>query len=215
MPVTRSGTTWRARRSSAANASGAVGCPTSPSRPPPSPAPTADRRRNCRRRWPAAGRAVPPAPRSRGSVAAAACGRHAGGPYSPPSGSSRRVWRARACCCWAGGGRPGGGRNSRPGGGAVSRRRARTGRPPDSPSRRGRAEEGGGEAAATLSDLDNPSPGASASRHSRQGKGSIRQVHRNKSNRETPGFPGVSAFLLTPVAPRNPSARVSTGVRKG
>ena len=72
----------------------------------------------------------------------------------------------------------GGGRSRRPGGGAGSRRRARTGRPPGSHSKRGRVGEGGAEAAATLYDLDNPSPGASASRHRRQGKGGIRQVHR-------------------------------------
>ena len=72
----------------------------------------------------------------------------------------------------------GGGRSRRPGGGAGSRRRARTGRPPGSHSKRGRVGEGGAEAAATLYDLDNPSPVASASRHRRQGKGSTRQVHR-------------------------------------
>jgi hypothetical protein len=40
-------------------------------------------------------------------------------------------------------------------------------------------------------------------------------VSRNKSNRKTPGFPGVFAISLTPAAPRNPWARVSTGVKKG
>src|SRR3954454_22732993 len=33
--------------------------------------------------------------------------------------------------------------------------------------------------------------------------------------KETPGFPGVFAFLVTPVAPGEPSQRVSTGVRAG
>jgi hypothetical protein len=40
--------------------------------------------------------------------------------------------------------------------------------------------------------------------------------HFSKENDvETPGFPGILAFLLTPVAPGNPSARVSTGVKSG